>query len=304
MAILKSADPRSIIFDPFCGRGTTNFAAQTRGMTSYGFDASPIAVVIARAKLANTDIESVMNLVDEILDFPDVEVPVGEFWELAFHPSTLRDICKLRAYLPRRKEADDVVMLKAIALGCLHGPLTKDLKSPSYFSNQMPRTFSSKPNYSVGFWRRNSLKPNFVDIRIPIRKKAEMVLKYVDTSDSRTSNIICTDSRKPEGYESISAKIDLVISSPPYYGMQTYVQDQWLRNWFLGGPEHVDYDTSKQLSHASPDAFSKSLTQVWDNILNIASPNIKLALRFGGLSSRKGNYDSIIRDSFDRSNAK
>lgn len=300
MAVLKSVDRNSIVFDPFCGRGTTNFAAQTYGIKSYGFDASPIAIAIAKAKLANTDIKSVMELLDELLRLPDVEVPQGEFWELAFHSDTLQDVCKLREYLPLKRNTDAVVMLKAIALGCLHGPLTKNPKNPSYFSNQMPRTFSSKPNYSVGYWLKNNLAPNFVDIRMPIKKKAEMVLKYVDVSESRPTNIVCTDSRKASGYRKISENIDLVISSPPYYGMQTYVQDQWLRNWFVGGPEYVDYDISKQVSHGSPEAFAQSLADVWDNISNRASADIKLAIRFGGLRSRKGCYDSIIRESFKR----
>lgn len=303
MAVLKGVDRNSIVFDPFCGRGTTNFAAQTYGIKSYGFDASPIAIAIAKAKLANTDVDSVMGLLDELLQLPEVDVPEGDFWALAFHPGTLQDVCKLREYLPLKRSTDAVVMLKAIVLGCLHGPLTKDPKNPSYFSNQMPRTFSSKPNYSVGYWKRNNLAPNYVDVRVPIRKKAEMVLKYIDISDSRPTNIVCTDSRKASGYRKISENIDLVISSPPYYGMQTYVQDQWLRNWFLGGPEYVDYDISKQISHGSPEAFSQSLADVWDNISNSASADIKLAIRFGGLRSRKGCYDSIIRNSFEMASA-
>ena len=27
-----------------------------------------------------------------------------------------------------------------------------------------------------------------------------------------------------------------VVTSPPYYGLRTYGPDQWLRQWFLGGP--------------------------------------------------------------------
>ena len=34
-----------------------------------------------------------------------------------------------------------------------------------------------------------------------------------------------------------------VVTSPPYYGMRTYLQDQWLRNWFLGGSSFVDYSS-------------------------------------------------------------
>jgi DNA modification methylase len=40
-----------VVMDPFCGRGTTLFAARTLGLASRGIDSSPVAVAIARAKL-------------------------------------------------------------------------------------------------------------------------------------------------------------------------------------------------------------------------------------------------------------
>ena len=38
-------------------------------------------------------------------------------------------------------------------------PLSKNPKQRSYFSNQMPRTFASKPDYSVKFWKERGLRP-------------------------------------------------------------------------------------------------------------------------------------------------
>ena len=49
--------------------------------------------------------------------------------------------------------SDAAQMLRAICLGALHGPLSKSPDQRGYFSNQMPRTFASKPDYSVRFWR-------------------------------------------------------------------------------------------------------------------------------------------------------
>jgi DNA modification methylase len=34
------------VFDPFCGRGTTIYAARKLGLRSYGIDTSPIAAAI------------------------------------------------------------------------------------------------------------------------------------------------------------------------------------------------------------------------------------------------------------------
>ncbi|KAA3629943.1 MAG: hypothetical protein DWQ09_02095 [Proteobacteria bacterium] len=302
LTILKQASQDTVVFDPFCGRGTTNYAAQTLGIASYGHDSSPIAVAIAKAKLAVTDPTEVLSLMGRLLEEEHRSaVPQGEFWEWAFHPETLQDLCKLREGLMALPETDASIMLRAILMGCLHGPLTKDLGNPSYFSNQMPRTFASKPEYSIRYWKQRGMNPRFVDVRIPIRKKVGLVLGHAIEGHSSVNNIRCVDSRDYAGYRDIQQPIDLVISSPPYYGMRTYVQDQWLRHWLIGGPETIAYEATGQVDHLSPKGFAESLSVVWDNIYNKASDDVRMVIRFGGLASRKADYDQIFRNSIEQS---
>jgi hypothetical protein len=45
------ANHRSVILDPFCGTGTTLLESKRRGIQSFGIDANPVCVLIARAKL-------------------------------------------------------------------------------------------------------------------------------------------------------------------------------------------------------------------------------------------------------------
>jgi len=52
------------VYDPFCGRGTTIYAARKLGLRSYGLDTSPIAAAIAQAKLASAELENVMALAE------------------------------------------------------------------------------------------------------------------------------------------------------------------------------------------------------------------------------------------------
>src|SRR4029078_2909379 len=80
-----------------------------------------------------------------------------------------------------------------------------------------------------------------------------------------------------------------VITSPPYLGMHTYVPDQWLRNWFLGGPSEPVYQTPEQLGHASPQSFANELRQVWCSVATVSSPNARLVVRFGGIHDRRAN---------------
>ena len=68
---------------------------------------------------------------------------------------------------------------------------------------------------------------------------------------------------------------DWVITSPPYYGMRTYIPDQWLRNWFMGGIESVDYSCVGQVVHSSAESFATDLRIVWTNVANATRPSAR-----------------------------
>ena len=89
------------VFDPFCGRGTTNFAARLLGMPSMGVDSSPVAAALAKAKLASAESGRVVANAKSILDAAKepITVPAGEFWRLAYHEHTLMQLCQLREAL-------------------------------------------------------------------------------------------------------------------------------------------------------------------------------------------------------------
>src|SRR5579884_2554529 len=80
------AKPGEWVIDPFCGRGTTNYASRMLGLPSIGIDSNPVAVALSQAKLANTNPSSIMRVTQRILtDYPEPdEIPQGEFWECAF----------------------------------------------------------------------------------------------------------------------------------------------------------------------------------------------------------------------------
>src|SRR5690606_21722042 len=77
------------------------------------------------------------------------------------------------------------------------------------------------------------------------------------------------------------------ITSPPYYGMRTYIPDQWLRNWFVGGPSRVTYrPPEREIDHGSADGFADDLRKVWKGLATHAANDAKLVIRFGGIADR------------------
>lgn len=294
---LRQASPRAVVLDPFCGRGTSNYAARFLGLRSYGIDTSPVAVAIAKAKLADTTHTAVMELARQILtEHQDYEVPEGEFWEGAYDPDTLDQICRLRAGLKRRR-TEEAALLRGIVLGCLHGPLAKDPEKSGYFSNQMPRTFASKPAYSVRYWTSRNLLPPKIDVLKPIERRLARIAAEELPKRKHHGLITQGDSTHATSYAKVQDNLSYVVTSPPYYGLVTYVQDQWLRNWFVGGPETIDYGRGKQLSHESPEAFAKSLGKVWNHCGDRLKPDGKMIVRFGSIRSRDHAPLDILRQS-------
>lgn len=298
----KHRDQMPKVLDPFCGRGTTIYAARKLGLRSYGLDTSPIAAAIASAKLASAEISDVIDLAEKLVSRTALDVPETPFFRRAFSKRTLRAICSLREGLLAEKKASDAsAILRAAALGCMHGPLP-DNGSPSYFSNQMPRTFASKPAYSVKFWKERELFPPDASVVDVIRKKLERITDLGSKSFSRISNIKCEDARKAGAFPRVSGPI-VVVTSPPYYGMRTYVQDQWLRMWFLGGDENIDYENHNQLTHHGHDRFIGDLAKVWTNIRKCARDEAHLYVRFGSIASAKSDARSILKASLDKAGA-
>ncbi len=292
--ILKRARDGDRVLDPFCGRGTTNYAARLAGLDSLGIDASPVAAAIASAKVSSTTPRAVMRAYDEVLEaVPYSETPDSEFWRWAFAPGTLRTICRLRTGLLGDHRTNARVALQAVLLGALHGP---QWKAPSHLSNQAPRTFAPKPNYAISFWKTRGMKPIERDVRTLVETR---VNRYFGSERAVSrGRIILGDSR------TLSVRrhgaFDWIITSPPYYGMRTYMPDQWMRYWFLGGPDHTDYSTEGQLEHRTPGGFAEQLRQVWMRAAEAANDGARMIVRFGGINARRADPLDIIKESLAR----
>ncbi|MDE5441095.1 site-specific DNA-methyltransferase [Bradyrhizobium sp. CSA207] len=287
------------VYDPFCGRGTTIYAARKLGLRSYGLDTSPIAAAIAQAKLASADYEDVIALAERLISKAPKNIPEGQFFRHAFSNKTLLQICSLREGLLREKKVTDAsAILRAATLGCLHGPLPVPGGSFSYFSNQMPRTFASKPDYSVRYWQERNLIPPTASVIDVLTKKLKRIADLNSASASRIQNVKCLDARKAMSFAKVKGPI-VTITSPPYYGMRTYVQDQWLRMWFLGGDEEIDYENHNQLTHTGHERFIEDLAKVWSNVAKRAQDDAHLYVRFGSIPSAKSDARQIMKASLE-----
>jgi len=287
------------VLDPFCGRGTTNFAARLMGLYSLGVDSSPVAAAITASKLVSTTVGEILTEARNILtERGPHQIPKGEFWRWAYETTVLDSLCKLREAFLEDCSTAPRIALRGLVLGALHGPRQKTFAS--YFSNQSPRTYSPKPAYATHYWQRRSLSPQAVDVLAVIERRAE---RYYSGMLDVTGKVKLADSRAEATLRLAKPtnRFNWVITSPPYYGMRTYIPDQWLRNWFVGGPDIVDYSNCGQIVHSSPIDFAANLRQVWQNSARVCADDATMIIRFGGLSDRRANPLDLIKSSLSES---
>ena len=283
------------VLDPFAGRGTALYAARVRNLGSFGIDSNPVAVAISRGKLANTSSDRIVETAKDILAANETttEEPTGEFWDLAFDKEVLRALCRLRRGLIDDCRSDSRKALRALILGALHGPTGKTVQS--YFSNQCPRTFAPKPRYAVRFWRERGLLPPKINVIDIIRRRADRF--YAAETTPAEGRVVLGDSRKGDRFAMITSKVSWIITSPPYYGMSTYMPDQWLRNWFVGGPPKVNYSGARQVRHSSQSDFAEDLRKVWVNCNQVSNAGCRMVIRFGAINDRSVDALAVLKRS-------
>ena len=300
--VLEGAKKSDWVLDPFCGRGTTLFASRLHGLGAVGIDSNPVAAAIAAAKFAHVRPKAVTEFCSDIFRNPpsSIEVPDGDFWRACYHYSTLLEICILREFFIRNQGchlSDLAKVLRAIVLGILHGPLVKG--PPTYLSNQMPRTYATKPNAALAYWAKRNMRPPRVNTLQAVQRRTDYLLQQLPPKTP--GRVVHGDIRNIS--MQWSRQFSYVITSPPYLGMRCYLLDQWLRNWFLGLSEDVEYDESLQLGVENPKTFTEQLARVWRRIASVCRRGATLAVRFGALPSLRQNSSLLLKQSLASSAA-
>lgn len=283
--IEKLTAPGDTVLDPFSGRGTAPFQALLMGRNAIACDLNSVAYCITRAKTrAPVDQTKVLKRINELArrfnaddwDGPRKKLP--PFFHVAYESSTLRQVLYLRSRL-KWKKSDIDAFIAALALAALHG---ESDRGKNYFSNQMPRTIATKPDYSIRFWHKRAQRAPHREVFEVLRRLLEF--RYVTAPPSRAAFIAQSDMRKlPELCPISRGRVRLAITSPPYLDMTRYVEDQWLRLWFLGGePRPVYRHHGQDDRRTNPREWWKFMDEAWAVIGAMVAPKGHVVFRLGG----------------------
>ncbi len=294
---LTSSPYEGVVFDPFCGRGTTVFQALQQGRAAAGCDLNPVAVCVSGAKCDPPGLSEVSARLEEMRQGfrePDDgawQGKLGRFFDFCFHRETLLQVRYLRSVLDWRNRRDDR-FIAALCLGALHG---ESHRSPNYFSNRMPRTISTKPDYSVAWWQRKGYPPPLRDVF----EILERMIRYRFRSDppESTGRVVQADARQAaNAFPALAGSVTDVITSPPYLNTTNYREDQWLRLWFLGGEARVPHDRRDD-RHYSKKTYWRFVRASWAGLAPLLAEQARLVIRIGGRLLSKTELRETLLDS-------
>jgi DNA methylase len=271
-----------VVLDPFSGRGTTVLESLLNARKALGCDTNPVAVCLSNAKADPPRLEQIRGRLTELeknckgfgLGGPEAK---DEFFRLCFHKATLRQVLFLRERLDWRGDRTDR-FISALALGCLHG---ESHRTELCFSNRMPRTISTKPAYSVRWWRERGCTPPRRDVFSILRKCAEY--RYESPLPPLKGRVVEGDARRASHLlRSYTERVKLVVTSPPYLDITDYHEDQWLRLWFLGGAPKPVAGQSRDDRHRRIGAYWAFLGEAWQGIIPLLQDSAQVVIRIGG----------------------
>ncbi len=273
-----------VVADPFCGRGTTPFQALLMGRKALASDVNPVAFCVTKAK-TNAPRASLVRrrltllqkgFISRRWDAPRLRLP--EFFQFAYSRPTLGQLLYLRSALNWKESTTDC-MIAALVLGSLHG---ESEKSQFYLSNQMPRTISTKPAYSVRYWQENSQTAPERDVFEVLRSR--LAFRYESAPPENTATVLQSDMRElPRRLSGFADPIRCVITSPPYLDVTNFEEDQWLRLWFLGSEPRPTYRLiSKDDRHLKSENYWDLIADTWRMLGLLLAKKADVVIRIGG----------------------
>jgi hypothetical protein len=230
--------PGQYVCDPFCGSGVVPLQAVIQRRRVFANDLSKYAWVLTMGKLtAPVDLNSAMKRVECLTKYIEKTVTkvdarsIPRWVRQFFHPKTLKEVVAAFQYC--RKVNDH--FLAACLCGILH--------------HQRPGFLSYPASHTVPYLR-TSLFPHseypdlysYRDINSRIIAKVTRAYRRFPGTDALQNaeyTVSCTDAKRlaiPD------ESVDLVLTSPPYYGALDYARDNRLRLWFLGVRDWSELD--------------------------------------------------------------
>ena len=283
--IERLTEPGDLVHDPFMGRGTTLLEAALLGRRASGNDINPLSAMLVGPRLDPPTLDEIQAALAAI-DF-NATAPADSDLLAFYHPSTLRRIAALRAWLLNRggslSRAERWVRM--VALNRLTG------HSSGFFS-----VYTMPPNQAVSATsqrrinaRRGQTPPERDVAAIILRKSRQLLAGKGPALDAPP---ILSTGRAASTPVLADASVALAVTSPPFLDIVDYAADNWLRCWFAG----IDPATVAIDRHRTVGQWTAFIRGALTELVRVVRPGGHVAFEVGEVRNGKVLLERHVRD--------
>jgi hypothetical protein len=289
------SEPGEVILDPFCGAGTTLVEAQRLSRRPIGFDINPISVLISRAKtLPSSELEATKILKSYFAAFVrrkensrSIDFPTSVQITKWYVPAVANDL-KVLFHIAESSRDEDTRTLKLFCFSSLLLKVIRETRHWGYVcDNTTPK---SNPSRNVAA----ALEQTIRDIASAYRERDE----FVGHVDLTVPQIFLGAAQNLGGLISENS-VDLIVTSPPYFGVADYVKAQRLSMEWLG----LDIETfriqetgarSKRHRRTAVTEYETELTTAFKSSIMALKPGRLCTVVFGASEARSFRPDRLV----------
>lgn len=303
-AILINAlsKPKDLILDPFSGSGTTITEASRLGRRFIGVDRNPYALHICRAKFAAIEdidedwFQKEQSLASSLLavknptEYCDKAGILEEVFNW-FEDETLAEILAIHQHIKRNRDASSG-LLRQVVLSSILNRCCSQRDHYTYITDRcFPKTKVYRP--AISMYREQMV------LASRAVSEARRQFDRIHGRPWKPSNdgiVVCGDARKLGWIGDNS--VDLVVTSPPYLGVNDYVRAMRLTWLFFSEEvdEAIKAEIGARRKRQRPNAFEEykaDMEEVFGEIMRILRPNGHLALVVGQGKGRVNRENTI-----------
>ena len=296
--------PGQTVLDPFMGSGTTLVEAQRLGRSAIGIDVNPVSYLISKAKTLQLSASTIAKVVSEltrdahqVLDKEEVSwaanLPAGLQAEKWYTETVLASLGSLWGLIGAFKGSRKTIAQAAFS-ACLMRSCREDRHWGYICDNSTPKGNRSADVVELYTTFLERLANAYSDRDECIREAGLETITPVE--------VICGDARqalKKLGGNSV----DLVVTSPPYFGVSDYVKSQRLSmEWFDSDIEplrRIEIGArSKRHRKTARKEYLTDLRSVFEETYRCLRPNSACVVVVGE-SRTRDLILSALRDSLE-----
>ena len=282
--IKEFSKPGDMVFDPFCGSGTTLVEAILLNRQSIGTDINPISILASKVKSTPLNPSEINNIRKYLLFLENVDLDTDFSQSIPeFHG---------RDHWFMEHVQNELAMLRTT--------IKEHTKAKSNARFFLDLAFSSIVNVVSN--QDSDTRYAAIEKDIPIGKPTSLLIKransmlqrmedFVNKIQDTTASSVLADSRQLEFIDNSS--IDLLVTSPPYANTYDYYlyhkhRMNWLElNWKNAMKDEIGSRNNHSSKKEEIDTYITSMQQSFVHFARIMKPGAFAILIIG---------DSVIRD--------